>query len=267
MITLAKTSFQTPVQELVAAFKQHYLWLWLGLQDIKLRYRRSVLGPWWLTISTGLMVGTLGVLYAKIFKVDVSDYLPYFATGHVIWVFIAAQLNEAVEGFVQATGVLKQIRIPLPTCLMRLLMRNLMILAHNSLIVLLVVMCVGHGMSWTAALAIPGLIVASVAIWATSILIAVFCTRFRDFGQVVASLLQIAFFMTPIMWKPGVLGRHAWAATINPLYDLISIIREPILGTVPSLESYSLSVLSMLIALALAYWIFARCRLRITFWL
>lgn len=257
----------TGFSELCIAFKQHFLWLWLGFQDIRLRYRRSVLGPWWLTISTGIMVAALGFLYAKIFKMNIAEYLPYFAAGNVVWVFISSQINESVSGFEIYAGVLRQVRIPLPTCILRILFRNLIVLAHNAVIVFFVIFVIGHGLSWESILMLPGLLITTVIVWSISMLVSIFCTRFRDFGQVVASILQIAFFVTPILWQPGVLGRSAWAAKVNPLYHMVEIIRAPLLGQVPHIHSYLISTGVMCVSVILAIFVFMRYRTRITFWL
>src|ERR1700761_427272 len=67
----------------------------LGWLDIRLRYRGSMLGPFWLTISTGVMVAALGVLYSTLFKIELREYLPFLALSQVLWGFLAAVVSEA----------------------------------------------------------------------------------------------------------------------------------------------------------------------------
>ena len=73
------------LEELKAGFISHEQWLYMAIQDIKLRYRRSMIGPWWVTISTGIMVLMLGFLWSHIFGQAIDTYLPYFAIGFVVW--------------------------------------------------------------------------------------------------------------------------------------------------------------------------------------
>src|SRR5947208_135674 len=79
----------------------------LGWLDIRLRYRGSMLGPFWLTISTGVMVAALGVLYSALFKLDPREYLPFLALSQVLWGFLAALVSEACATFTDAESVIR----------------------------------------------------------------------------------------------------------------------------------------------------------------
>ena len=122
-------------------------WLYLGLQDIKQRYRRSVLGPWWLTISTGILVLVLGLLWSNVFIVDIHKYMPFFATGLVVWTFISGFLTEACIAFTQFEGLIKQQKAYFFSFILRVYIRHAIIFAHNFLIVYLVIVFVGSGFS------------------------------------------------------------------------------------------------------------------------
>ena len=76
------------------------LWVTLGWNDIRQRYRRSLLGPFWLTASMAIMVVSLGVIYARIFKTDINDFLPFLCVGLLVWGFISSTLNEAGTLFI-----------------------------------------------------------------------------------------------------------------------------------------------------------------------
>src|SRR5260363_84786 len=136
-------SFLFAVHDIRESFSHTQLWLWTGLQDIKLRYRRSALGPWWLTISTGILVAAMGILYAGIFKHTISDYLPNFAVSFIFWIFFSGQINESATAFTQFENILKQTRIPLLSCVLRILTRHVIILLHNALIILIAFIILG----------------------------------------------------------------------------------------------------------------------------
>src|SRR5260364_408539 len=140
-------SFLFAVHDIRESFSHTQLWLWTGLQDIKLRYRRSALGPWWLTISTGILVAAMGILYAGIFKHTISDYLPNFAVSYIFWIFFSGQINESATAFTQFENILKQTRIPLLSCVLRILTRHVIILLHNALIILIAFMIFGFKFS------------------------------------------------------------------------------------------------------------------------
>ncbi|VWB73992.1 ABC transporter permease [Burkholderia lata] len=254
--------------ELLDTVRAPHLWLVLAWYDIKQRYRRSVLGPFWMTLSTGIMIGTLGVIWSLIFNMDIKDYLPYYAAGQVIWSFYSGQVNEACTGFIQFEGLLKQIRLPMPSFLLRLVMRNLIILMHNFVVVVIVITFIGAGWSWVALVAIPGLFLASVCIFLMSICVAIPCTRFRDLQPIVQNLMTVGFYVTPILWQPKAIGaKFAWLVEYNPAAHLINIVRDPLLGHAPPLASWGWVFGMVLVFGVIASLLLARFRHRIAYWL
>src|SRR6478735_6784181 len=145
----------------------------LGWLDIRLRYRGSMLGPLWLTLSTGIMVGALGYLYAGIFHIDVHDYLPYLALSLVLWGFLASVVSESCTAFTESEGIVRAVRMPFFLFAERLLIRNVLVLA-----VVDAVFQVWPG--WHGLLAIPGLLLWGIDSLALVLLFGTFCARFRD---------------------------------------------------------------------------------------
>jgi lipopolysaccharide transport system permease protein len=253
--------------ELIGALKLKDTWAYCGWQDIRSRYRRSILGPWWLTASTAVTIGVLGLLWSQIFQLDIKDYMPFYAIGHVVWTWFAAQINDSCSGFTQFEHIIKQTRLPYPTYLLRLSMRNTLILAHHAVVVVLVLVLCGvgwHAVSW---LAFIGLGLVSVVSILLSILVAICCARYRDLPPVVASLLQVAFFMTPILWQPSALRSYAWVVDVNPLFHWIEIIRGPLLGRLPDVTSYLWTMSSIALLALVALWLLGRQRDRIAYWM
>ena len=255
------------VLDVAAGLRAWDLWSMLGWQDIRRRYRRSKLGPFWLTISMGVLVGALGVLYAGLFRVDVADYLPFIATGFIVWAFIASLITEGCDAFIAAERIVKQIALPLSVHVYRTLWRNLIVLAHNALIYVVVVVAFAVEPGWAALLALPGLVLLCLnGLW-VGLLLGLVCARFRDVPPIAASVVQVAFFLTPIIWKPELLPDRAPVLDLNPFYHVVELVRAPLLGQVPSLHSW-LAVASF----ALAGWLltlimYRRFRWRIAYWL
>jgi lipopolysaccharide transport system permease protein len=254
-------------KEFQRAFSMRDAWLYLGLQDIKLRYRRSVLGPWWLTISTAIMVIALGFLWSKIFLTDLKSYMPFFAVGYVFWTFILMQLTDSITGFVQFENIIKQTKLPFPIFVFRLAVRNFIVLLHNFVVVLAVLFIVGDGLNWNALILIPAFILIYLLAITTSIIVSIFCTRFRDLQQVVLSGLQIVFFFSPILWQPSSLKGSLQLISFNPVYHCLEIIRQPLLGFVPSLNNWLWVIGILGLSFLISIYLLGRYRSRIVFWL
>jgi lipopolysaccharide transport system permease protein len=240
----------------------------LGWLDIRLRYRGSMLGPFWLTISTGVMVGALGVLYSTLFKINVRDYLPFLALSQVLWGFLATVVSEACTTFTEAEGVIRSVRMPFFVFSMRGLIRNAIALGHNIVVIVAVFAIFSVWPGWEALMAIPGLLIWAVDALALTLLLGAFCARFRDIQPIVNSVMQIAFFMTPVIWKPDQLGAAAIRKlALNPFFDLLEIVRGPILGSDIALTTW-IGAFGYSIALCAISWaFFVRARGRVTFWI
>ena len=243
-----------------------YIWPMLGWQEIRQRYRRSMLGPFWLTISTGILVGAMGPLYGRLFGQDISAYFPYLAISLVTWLLISTTVNELCLAFIAAEGFIKQIKLPLTIHVLRVVWKNLIVFAHNLVIVALVLLFFPPPLSINLLLfPIALFFVVINAVW-LGILLGLMCARFRDIPQIVGSLMQVALFLTPVMWKAEMLGRNIYAAKINPIFHFLEIVRQPLLGG-------SVPVLSWLVVIAItccgyiaALAVFARFRARIAYW-
>ncbi|WLE60164.1 ABC transporter permease [Burkholderia plantarii] len=263
---MTRTDFRR--NELWDAIKAPHLWGLLAWYDIKQRYRRSVLGPLWMTLSTAILITTLGAVWSIIFHMKIHEYLPFYAVGQVTWSFYSTQLNESCVGFTQFEGLMKQTRLPLPSYILRLVVRNLIILAHNFLVLVVVITFVGPGWSWTALVAIPGLLLAAVAIYFASVCIAIPCTRFRDLQPVVQNMTMIGFYVTPILWQPETIGnKFYWLVNLNPATHLLDIVRAPLLGTLPTRETWIWASATTAILAVAAALLLSRYRHRIAYWL
>ena len=271
---LVMHSDQTPsarhlqaTQDVVEGSRLWRLAFTLGWLDIRLRYRGSVLGPLWLTLSTAVMVASLGFLYSALFKINLHDYLPFIALSIVLWNFLAALVGDACLSFLQAEGMIRSIRMPFTVHAVRTVVRNILVLAHNVVVIVAIWAIFAVWPGWNAALAVPGVLLWLVDSLAACFLLGTFCARFRDVPPIVGSIMQIAFFVTPIIWQPELLqGASAAWLPANPFFALIEIVRAPLLRGVPSAAVWS-SALGYSAALCLAAWLlFARVRGRLAFW-
>jgi lipopolysaccharide transport system permease protein len=262
-------NFIVALTDIVSAVKRYSLVGILGWQDVRQRYRRSALGPFWLTISMGVMIGTIGLVFGQIFKSPMGEFLPFLAIGIILWGFISSVITEGCSGFISAEGIIKQLPIPLFVHILRMIWRNVIILGHNVVIVPLVFLAVAKPISWVALLAVPGFLLTTINIAWVALILAVLCARYRDLPQIVASILQVVFYLTPIMWMPSHLPHRAalYLLNLNPCYHLLQLVRLPILGEMPSEFNWGISVAMAIVGWLIALAIYGRYKRRIAYWL
>lgn len=221
--------------DLVGGFRKRELWFYLGWQDIKQKYRRSVLGPFWITIATGTTAVAMGVLYSKLFKLELSEHLPYVTLGLIIWNMINASILEGAEVFIANEGLIKQLPTPLSVHVYRLVWRQMILFAHNIVIFVVIAMIYPKPWSWADLTVIPALLLIMLnCVW-VSFCFGILATRYRDIGPLLAALVQLLFFMTPIIWNAETLeqqgaGRWVRIIELNPLLHYLDILRAPLLG-------------------------------------
>lgn len=239
----------------------------LAWHDVVSRYRGSILGPLWITLSMGLMVLGIGVLWGGLFRVEVHSFIPLVAVGIVFFGFLTTAINEGCETFVQAAGMLSQTSLPMFTFVWRTVFRNLINLAHNFVIILGVLIYFGYWRTMDVPAAILGLALLVVnAAW-VSMLVAIASARFRDVPQIVISVMQFAMFMTPVFWQAGRLGRAHAILIYNPFYHMLEAVRAPLLGAHPDAHTYSFLALMAVVGWALTFTVFTRTRRRIVHYL
>jgi ABC-2 type transport system permease protein/lipopolysaccharide transport system permease protein len=242
------------------------LWVRLGWNDILQRYRRSMLGPFWLTASMAIMVIALGVLYAELFNTPIHDFLPYLCVGLLVWSLLSSFLIEGGALFTGAESYIKQIRLPYSVYVYRSTWSKLVIFLHNAIIYFGVLLYFEIWPGATALLAIPGLLLVLINGAIATLCIGMVSARFRDVPQLINSVVQIVFFLTPIMWKPDLLKARTYIADFNPFYHLIEVVRAPMLGSVPSLTNYLVVALITVVNLVIVGAFFVRFRPRISYW-
>ena len=254
-------------RDLADGFGKSWMWAALALQDIKLRYRGSVLGPFWLTISTLVMVVAMGVIYGRLFHVDTANYLPYLALGLIVWGTFSSMITEGCETFLREQSVIQQVPIPFSIHAYRNVCRNFIVLAHNLVIVPIGLVVFAIPVNWYSLEVIPGFVLLAVNGFWISILLGLISARFRDVPPIVASFLQVLFFVTPIFWPVELLGDWQAIATLNPLFAAIDVVRAPLLGTATAANSWLVLLLMTVIGCGVTFAMFARFRTRIAYWI
>jgi lipopolysaccharide transport system permease protein len=263
-----RSGFKKAWADIGGGMLQWPLWTMLAWKDTRTRYSRTVLGPFWMTLSVGLFIGTMGFLYAAIFHMKVEDYLPYLAAGYISWMFFAAIITESCTVFLTQKSVIEVRKLPYSLFVYQTIARNLVTYAHNMVIYVIVALWFAINPGWYGLLLIPALIlICLTGLWC-GLILGLICTRFRDVPQVVTNLLTIMFFLTPVFWLPDMTGNQLMAfANYNVLHHYVSILRQPLLGRAPDMLSWYVVVAMTVFGMVFASVIYARFRSRIPYWL
>jgi lipopolysaccharide transport system permease protein len=239
----------------------------LALLDIRNRYRGSVLGPLWTTLSTLVMVAGLALLYAALFRIDGATYLRHLAVSLILWHAIAGILTDGCAAFTGSAGVIRQIAIPQTVHVLRSVLRSSLTAAHALPIIPLVFLVTGDWPGAEALLVLPALLLLLGTGFAAAMLLGVLCARFRDIPPIVTNMLQLFFFLTPVLWTPDLLDRSAlpWLL-LNPFHPLLETLRGPLVDGGVGIAVWAAALGWSGLLAAAAWTAFRRCRARIPYW-
>ena len=243
------------------------IWLTLAWFDIVLRYRRSTLGPLWLTLSMGAMIGGMGPLYASLFGTELSKFFPHLALGIIFWTFFSVTVIDSNEAFNNAANYLKQGYFPISLFVWRTLARSLLQFAHHIVIYIPVAIFTGISLGWQALLVIPAFVLLIINAHCVGLALGILCTRFRDVAQIVTSVMQMLMFLTPVFWMPESLPDRARYMLWNPLAQMLDLLRTPLMGGAAHMNSWIGMLLWTALNVVLACILFKRYRRRVVFWL
>lgn len=263
----ARFQFQMASRDLANSFRRLGLSWSLAWHDVTSRYRGSVLGPFWITLSMGLMVLGIGFLYASLFNLPLNEFLPYVALGIVFFGVMTGTINEGCETFVLASGMLSQTSLPMFTFVWRTVLRNLINLGHHLVIVVGMLAYYNYWKVADAPLALIGIVLMLLNASWMSLLAAIASARYRDIPQIVVSGMQFAIFMTPVFWLPDRFGKHQVFLDLNPFYHLLQAVRAPLLGQTVHMTSYVVLVAMAVVGWLVTFAIFARTRRRLVHYL
>jgi homopolymeric O-antigen transport system permease protein len=261
------TRIAAAATDLRDGLRQSWLWMALAHQDMRLRYRGSVLGPFWQTVTTIVMIGAMGLIYARLFHTNLKNYLPMLTVGLILWQFISGMITEGCGAFYSVQGIIQQVRLPFSLHVYRLVYRNILVLAHNFVIVPIVLLLYPPPIEWPRlVLLIPGMALILINGVSLSFLLGMISARFRDVPPIVLNIVQVVFFVTPIFWSADALGSFRWWAEINPIFAAIDVIRAPLLGQTTAPHSWQILAVVTILFAVVSFAFFSRFRSRIAFW-
>lgn len=250
---------------LAAGVRATPLWLQVSFEDVRFRYRRTYLGPLWLTLSMAFLMLTLGLLYSGFFDVETRIYLPYVGVSLISWTLIAGIVNESAVTLGQNGHLIKNTPLPIAVFALRVVAHNLVIFAHNIAIVPFVYLAWPDYLNWHLLLFVPGMALFALNAVPVAIALSLLGGRFRDVTQIVTNLMVVAFFLTPVFWTPELAGARAFVVDWNPFYHVLELLRRPVLGQAPAPGSWVVVTASAAFWWAVAYNLSRRYRRSIVY--
>lgn len=261
------SSYRNAFNDLTEALNAHRLWFYMASSDIRLRYRGSTLGPIWITLTMVIFIGALGIVYSRLFHQPVQEYIPFLTCGILIWTYISSIITESSEVFLSSKEFIEGMKMPYFLFIFRMIWRNLLVFLHNFVVYLLVVLFFHIKINSYILLAIPGLMLVTANLAAVSVILSLLGTRFRDLPPIINAMITVIFFISPVSWQAKFIGENSLIIRLNPVSYLLDLVRSPLLGMPPHLQSVYLGLFFLVGLWLLALWVFSMNSKKIPFWL
>lgn len=258
--------FFAALTDIVQAISLYRVIIFMALSDLKARYKRSVLGPFWLTLSTAIGSAGLGFLWSELLKVDARTFVPMLTAGLIIWQFISGSIIEAAPLFYRQASIIRNINLPLSIHPAQLMLRQLINLMHNVPVFILVALGLGLDVNSNAWLAIPGLLIVTLNLLWITLLIGLLGARFRDLEYFINSIIPLLMFLSPVFYRPDYLPFSEKIIWMNPLSHLIEIVRYPLLGSLAPNFVIATNLIMLSVGWLFTLWFFNRKHNRVAFW-
>lgn len=258
------------LKDLRDGLKRWRTWLMLAYHDIKLRYRRSILGPFWITLSMAITAYSMGFLYGHLFHTNLENYCPFLVSSILAWGLISAVITEQTDAFMASASLIKQIKLPYSLYIHRVIARNMIIFFHNCLVMIPIYLIYYKTtfINLNTLILIPSLFLIYINAFIFGLMFAIIGARYRDISQVIKSLVQVTFFVTPVMWNLDTLPqKYHYIIYWNPFFSFLELIRQPLRGQAPDLLNLYIVFFVTCIGATFCYLLFNRYRSRIIYWL
>jgi len=252
-------------------WSKRYFWMSLVKVDLRRRYRRSWLGIGWSLMNPIAMTTVFCVVFSQLFHEDVVTYAPYVLSGLAFWSFVTGCTSDGCQCFFQSEIYIRQHPAPLAIYPLRVTLGMALHFAIGLLVLLAMVVCLRGPQHllhlWSV---VPALALLFVLAWSVAVCMGVVNVIFPDMQHLVQVGLQMAFYLTPVFYSPGLLNDHGmnWLIKWNPLAAALELIRAPILDCrLATLHAWLLTGATTCVLVALAGWILSRVERRLIFFL
>lgn len=239
----------------------------VSYSEIIVKYRRSFLGPIWISLNMVVTIFALSMVFSGLFSVEIKDYMPFVFCGLLSWTYISFTVQDAVQLYIN--GSIKNFEFPALFFPLKNTFKNFIIFLHNFVVYFLVLAFVNSEIFTIKFLLI---IIAFPIFLFNSLLISfgvgLLSLRYRDVGQIIINGIYLLFLVTPVFWDPSILtGKKTLIADLNPLYHMIQIMRDPLLGKIPTFQNYFYCSMVTLFNCVFTYFVYKTNHSNKAFWI
>lgn len=238
--------------------KYRYLLINLVKRDIKVRYRRSVLGLLWTVLNPLLMMVVITVVFSTLFKQNIENFPIYYLTGSLLFSFNSETTSNALYSIISSASLMKKVYIPKYLFPISKVVSGLVNLGF-SLIAMFIVMIVLDVEFKPTLLLIP-IPIMYIFLFSTGLgmVLAALTVYFRDIAHFYGVFVMAWTYLTPIFYPETILPPIALKLQwINPMYHYIQYLRDLVIyGNVPSMMRNIACLLFGVVMLVVGTWIF-----------
>jgi ABC-type polysaccharide/polyol phosphate export permease len=255
-------------QDFVQSFEKWPLWKTLAFNDIMSRYRGSLLGPNWITLTTVAFVVGISLIYGNLMHVSTQTYVPWIATGVVIWNAMAATILESGDAYISSSAIIRAGSLPLPMFVWRVIFRNVLNFGHQAVVIVGVALWFHFLLKMNLPMILVGFALLLFNLSWMAFFSAIAAARFRDIQQVISTLMQLIFFVSPVIWIPdGMHGGRGLLLLFNPFFHLLEVTRSPLLGLATPVTSILILLALGSVGWTITFLLYASVRRRIVHYL
>ncbi len=245
------------IEEARALWDYRNLVVEMAIRDIKIRYKRSVLGVFWTMLAPLLNMIALTLVFSSLLRQQIANYPVYYLAGSVFWTFFAQTTSSAANQTHDSNEMTKRIYIPRSVFVVSALAVGLVNLALSIVPMLLLLLIMGFPLHATWFFLPVGVVLLSLFAAGTGFFLFTLASRFSDVREMYLVLVQTWFFLTPIVYHPAIVPpRYRFALWLNPLYFLIQTVRRPIYDGLLPEAKFLLPSIAIALATLAAGWIY-----------
>lgn len=219
----------------------------LAWSDMRHRYVRSLLGPFWMSLQMAIVVAVLGSVIGQMSNADMMARLPMLALSMTAWTFLNSVVLDATTALQNSASLIRDRALPPVIFLLQCTFRQGLFALHNACVPLILwLLLTPHDLSGALA-ALPGLSLFVICTFGLSLVLGALATRYRDLKPIIESTLMLAFLASPVIWSADMINHRSTVMRLNPLTHLFAVWREPLAGG----RVDEASIIYVLVALAL----------------
>ena len=219
------------LEQIIICFKNRVAWLNLSLINLKIKYRRTILGPIWNVLSIIITTILMSVVWGVIFGINIIEFFPYVYLGLGTWTLISSLVNDSTTLLTEKYQKLL-ISLPIPTLVffMRHMCFSFFQFFHYLPVYIILLFFFPININLYILMFFPYLLLIILnGFWIIGT-VSILSSRYRDFIPLISSLMGPLSLMTPIVWKKEMLGIYENFVYLNPFTSVVELLRDSLLG-------------------------------------